>query len=102
MAHILINAVSAKSGGAATYVLNLVRQLADKELPHRFVIYVPAALAKELSEVGDRLSVVGTMIGSVSWWRRLLWGASCGSSPLRFLGLRSCRGANPLNWLRPV
>lgn len=73
MAHILINAVSAKSGGAATYVLNLVRQLADKELPHRFVIYVPAALAKELSEVGDRLSVVGTMIGSVSWWRRLLW-----------------------------
>jgi glycosyltransferase involved in cell wall biosynthesis len=73
VAHVLINAVSAKSGGAATYLINLAAQLASASTPHRFTMYAPQALAARMPSGAGRLSVIGTAIGSASWWQRLLW-----------------------------
>src|SRR5215467_6627571 len=61
--NILINAVSSKSGGAVTYAVNLARQLADIGSPHRFIFYVPRALAKSLERTSSKIAVVGTSIG---------------------------------------
>ena len=73
MAHVLINAVSAKSGGAATYMLNLAVSLAHEPGRHRFTLYVPETIAARLPPGTGRLSIVGTSIGSAPWWQRVLW-----------------------------
>ncbi|HKY71741.1 MAG TPA: glycosyltransferase family 1 protein [Nitrospira sp.] len=73
MAHVLINAVSAKSGGAATYLINLAAQLVFANPEHRFTIYVPQALATRMPSRAGWISVIGTAIGSAAWWQRLLW-----------------------------
>ncbi len=68
---IVVNAVSAKSGGAVTYLHNLLRELANTQ--HEYVFYVPAGLANAVRQLGDNLKVVPTDIGYKSPWRRLLW-----------------------------
>jgi glycosyltransferase involved in cell wall biosynthesis len=73
VAHVLINAVSAKSGGAATYVINLAACLAMAEPPHRFTMYVPQTLVARMPSASKRLTIIGTAIGSAPWWQRILW-----------------------------
>ncbi|PWT74112.1 MAG: hypothetical protein C5B60_07200 [Chloroflexi bacterium] len=73
MAHILVNAVSAKSGGAATYAANLARHFASIGSPHRFIFYVPADLQKSVSSTNGQVVVVATTIGTTPSWRRFVW-----------------------------
>jgi glycosyltransferase involved in cell wall biosynthesis len=73
MAHVLINAVSAKSGGAATYMINLAASLANEGRRHRFTLYVPEEIAARTPCGDGRLSVVGTGIGSAPLRQRLWW-----------------------------
>ena len=73
MAHVLINAVSAKSGGAATYIMNLATRLATVHPQHRFTIYIPQTLVEHMPILQGNILVIGTEIGSASWWRRVLW-----------------------------
>lgn len=68
---ILVNAVSAKSGGAATYIQNLGRELANTETRFRFVFYVPSE--KTRGVFGDNIAVVETDIGHRTAWRRFFW-----------------------------
>src|SRR6478672_9178288 len=68
---ILISAVSAKSGGAVTYIYNLVTQL-PKEA-YEFILYVPTTLVGSLGIKENNISVVATEIGSAKSWRRFLW-----------------------------
>jgi len=70
---VLINAVFAKSGGAETYMRNLIRDL-PKQLPDsEYILYVPNALASSLINCGKAVQIVGINIGYKSALRRFLW-----------------------------
>lgn len=70
---ILIHAVSAKSGGAETYLRSVVGRLARRGKEHRFLLQVPSRLAKAFEGRWDNVSVLPTDIGYRSAWRRFLW-----------------------------
>lgn len=72
MSTILINAVSAKSGGAATYIENLTQSLSATPSPHRYLIYVPFSRAGVTGARGA-VTVVATDIGGRPAWQRFLW-----------------------------
>jgi len=73
VATVVVNAVSAKSGGAATYIRNLVRDLSRVACHLRFVVCVPPGIVVRDGLDPSRVRVVETAIGSASAWRRLLW-----------------------------
>ena len=68
---VAVNAVSAKSGGAATYLRNLARELATSR--HHYVFYAPPGLAEALSTSRENLTAVATDIGYKASWQRFLW-----------------------------
>ena len=71
---VLVNAVSAKLGGAATYVRNLVRSLDVLASPEdRFVFVVPPERANEISADGERVRVLESRAASGSYARRWWW-----------------------------
>jgi glycosyltransferase involved in cell wall biosynthesis len=73
--NILINAVSAKSGGAATYLLNLVQSLSAREdaAHHCYVLLVPPKVIPRRIKFSAPVIVHETEIGSSAAWRRFLW-----------------------------
>lgn len=73
MPKLLISAVSAKSGGASTYIYNLVAELTRDNYGFSYIFYVPKALAESIKTRGDNISIVATEIGSAASWRRFLW-----------------------------
>lgn len=69
---ILINAVAAKSGGAATYLYNLVQGLAGSG--HQYILYVPSSTVKILGRISSgNIKVISTDIGFKSAWKRFFW-----------------------------
>src|SRR5439155_18263035 len=67
---IVVNAVSSKSGGAATYLQNLIVALANSQ--HRYVVFVPEAKRRPVSGAAN-VMLVATSIGHKPWWSRLFW-----------------------------
>jgi glycosyltransferase involved in cell wall biosynthesis len=71
---VLVNAVSAKLGGAATYVRNLARSLeALAEPEDRFVFVVPPERAGEMARDGEHVRVLESRAASGSYTRRWWW-----------------------------
>jgi glycosyltransferase involved in cell wall biosynthesis len=70
---IVINAASAKVGGAVTYITNVLRALPGPESGHEFEVYLPPETARRQGGLGRNVRVVVTTIGHASWWRRLWW-----------------------------
>src|SRR3989442_3984426 len=72
---IVLNAVSAKSGGAATYIRNLASSLPVEEPRRHYYLYLPAGQAQSRSPRGggDHVTVVSTDIGYRAFWQRFLW-----------------------------
>jgi glycosyltransferase involved in cell wall biosynthesis len=70
---ILINAVSAKSGGAKTYVLNLAQQLADEASPHHYIFYVPPGIARVIRGLSPQFRIVESLVGERPFWKRFVW-----------------------------
>lgn len=70
MARILIHAVSAKSGGARTYLLNLVPELAVRGTDE-YLVYAPELKLKVTRGQAGRIRVVPT--DDSAWWKRLFW-----------------------------
>ena len=71
---VLVNAVSAKLGGAATYVRNLVRSLNELSAPDdRFIFLVPPERAGEIATDGQRIRVLESRAASGSYARRWWW-----------------------------
>ena len=70
---VLINAVSAKSGGAATYIENLIRSLADADSRHSYIFLVPPQSAKTSHVDSENVEVRETTIGLGAAWKRFLW-----------------------------
>ncbi len=71
---VLVNAVSAKLGGAATYVRNLVRSL-ETLAPQEdsFVFVVPPERAGEMAQDSKRVRVLASRAASGSYARRWWW-----------------------------
>ncbi|NDQ56854.1 MAG: glycosyltransferase family 4 protein [Acidipila sp.] len=71
---ILVNAVSAKLGGAATYIRNLAGSLLEQARPgEEFVFVVPPERAREIPATDSRLRVVADGAAGGSYARRLWW-----------------------------
>lgn len=73
MLSVAVNAVSAKSGGAATYIENLGKELARSDHGNRYLFCVPTKRVASLKGLGDRISIVASDVGYRSSWRRLWW-----------------------------
>lgn len=71
---ILVNAVSAKLGGAATYVRNLAGSLLDQaRTGEEFLFVVPPERAREMSADGVRMRVMENRAAAGSYAKRLWW-----------------------------
>jgi glycosyltransferase involved in cell wall biosynthesis len=72
---VLINAVSAKSGGAATYLVNLMQLLSERAdlQNHSYVFLVPPQPFLNRMKGSRSVVVVETRIGSAPAWQRFLW-----------------------------
>lgn len=70
---VVINAVSAKMGGAVTYLTNVLRLLPPAETGHEFVVFLPAGTAKKQKDLAPNVRLIPTNIGHASWWKRLWW-----------------------------
>lgn len=71
---VLINAVSAKLGGAATYVRNLAASLGELANPEDlFVFVVPPERTGEMPAENERLRVLESAAASGSYARRWWW-----------------------------
>ncbi len=72
MTRIVINAVSAKSGGAATYIHNLANSLAERSPEMEFLICVPPRVA-QMKIAASNVRLLETDIGHQSARRRFYW-----------------------------
>jgi len=70
---ILLNAVSAKSGGAAVSMENLCRSLASMKSRHEFIVLVPLQLARRVGAAGANIHVIPSAIGLGPPWKRFFW-----------------------------
>jgi glycosyltransferase involved in cell wall biosynthesis len=71
---VLINAVSAKLGGAATYARNLARSLAEQAAPgDEFLFIVPEERAAEMPSGDARVRVLGSDAAGGSYAGRWWW-----------------------------
>ena len=72
--NILINGVSSKSGGARTYIENLIEQLSIEHNGNKYIFFVPKTLANICNaQWADNICIVATEIGSSPFWKRFLW-----------------------------
>jgi len=70
---IVINAVSAKMGGAVTYLTNVLRCLPPAGSGDEFVVYLPPETAAKQQGLQENVRLVPTMIGHAAWWKRIWW-----------------------------
>jgi glycosyltransferase involved in cell wall biosynthesis len=68
---ILLNAVSAKMGGAANYLKNLAAELARSEDEHEFIFLAPEEQAKGIRELAPNIRVLVTKVGHAGIGARL-------------------------------
>jgi glycosyltransferase involved in cell wall biosynthesis len=69
----VVNAASAKMGGAVTYLTNLLRYLPPTESGHEFYIFLPSEIAAELKGLNQSVKLTPTSAGHARWWKRLWW-----------------------------
>ena len=70
---IVINAVSAKLGGAVSYLANLLQHLPPPGSGYRFFVFLPSETAKLLPEVCGDIELCPLDGKNSSGWRRLCW-----------------------------
>lgn len=70
---VLVNAVSAKSGGTATYIRNLAASLEALGTGHEFFFCVSTAIEKAIRRESGSIKVLGTDIAQQPSWKRFIW-----------------------------
>lgn len=68
---VLINAASAKMGGAATYIKNLACVLGELNLPDEFIFYVPEEQAEVIRGLAPNIQLISTDINYAPFWKRI-------------------------------
>src|SRR5213593_1435811 len=68
---ILLNAVSAKMGGAATYIRNIASELESLAPDDEFICVVPEEQVDRVRGVARNFRVIGTPISNAPYLRRL-------------------------------
>ena len=70
---ILVHAVSAKSGGAETYLRNILGDLAALGSGHRYLLCIPSHLEPDFRDKWPNVTVLSSDIGLKPAWKRFLW-----------------------------
>ena len=70
---VVINAVSAKMGGAVTYLTNVLRCLPPPESGYEFDIFLPPEAAERQEGLPRNVRLVATSVGHAAWWKRFWW-----------------------------
>lgn len=70
---VIVNAVAAKMGGAATYIRELARELAGAPFAGRFIFYVPPERADPEFPLPSHIEWRVTSVGHAGALRRLWW-----------------------------
>lgn len=70
---IVINAVSAKSGGAVSYITGLLQYLSTIEGDVQFLVFLPPETAAKLKGLKQNVRVIPTGIGHAGVLRRIVW-----------------------------
>lgn len=70
---IVINAASAKMGGAVSYITNLLRHLSQAGEDDQFIVFLPPETAAKLKGLGPNIRVLPTGIGHAGMAGRIWW-----------------------------
>lgn len=70
---VVINAVSAKMGGAVTYLTNILRCLPPPESGYEFDVFTPPETAETQKGLPRNVRLVATSVGQAAWWKRFWW-----------------------------
>lgn len=70
---IIINAVSAKIGGAVTYITQLLPHLGRMDKDNEILVFLPPETIALLANLPENVHIVPTLVGYAPWWRRLWW-----------------------------
>jgi glycosyltransferase involved in cell wall biosynthesis len=70
---IVINAVAAKMGGAATYIGHFLRHLAQAAPDSEFLVFLPPATIEKHVGLPKNVRQIPTRIGHAAWWKRVWW-----------------------------
>jgi glycosyltransferase involved in cell wall biosynthesis len=70
---VLVNAVSAKMGGAVNYLTNLLRHLPPRESGYQFFVFLPSETAKGLPDVAGNIRLCPVPDKKIGGWRRVWW-----------------------------
>jgi len=70
---LVINAASAKMGGALRYISSLLEYLPGAFADSEIVVLLPPETAAKLENVSPNVRLAPVAISHASWWRRLWW-----------------------------
>ncbi len=70
---VVINAVSAKLGGGATYVSNLLRHVSAMARDSQFLVFLPPETIEKLRGLPENVVQLPTRVGYGEWWERMWW-----------------------------
>jgi len=70
---IVINAASAKMGGAVTYLTNLLRHLPPPESGHEFLVLLPPGTAGAQKNLAPNVKLFPAPVGNAGPWKRIWW-----------------------------
>jgi len=70
---IVINAASAKVGGAVTYISGVLHALPGPESGHEFEVYLPPETARGLTGLTPNVDLIATGVGHAPLWKRVWW-----------------------------
>ena len=70
---VVINAVSAKMGGAVTYLTNILRCLPPPESGYEFDVFAPPETAERQEGLPRNVRLVATSVRQAAWWKRFWW-----------------------------
>jgi glycosyltransferase involved in cell wall biosynthesis len=70
---VVINAVSAKLGGGATYISNLLRHVSLCAEDAEFLVFLPPETIEALRGLSGNICLMPTRVGYGKWWQRMWW-----------------------------
>lgn len=70
---IVLNAASAKMGGAVSYLTNLLRNLPPGQSEYQFFVYLPSETARGLTDLPANIKLCPVPNENIGGWKRVWW-----------------------------